>query len=190
MVSRAACRAVVKPARSGSVPGRSRRRGPSRGGWPGRGRAGPRFPGPGRRVLRAQDAAVEQGVAEREVGDLVFPALVVQADQRGCGVAAVIEQGGGEPVPGGEPGPVGEGDGDPGVDDPDGQAADPGQVGAVVQQCRHGQQCRHPEPPRKALRSLTSLIKRGGKRGFSCSRARVAVPPSEPRDQTADQRRA
>src|SRR6185437_14815410 len=84
-------------------------------------------------VLRAQDPAVQQGVAQREVGDLVFPAFVVEAEQRGGRVAVVIGEGGGEPVPGGEPGPGGEGDGDLGIDDPDGQAADPGQVGAITE---------------------------------------------------------
>ena len=83
-------------------------------------------------IARAQDPAVQQGVAQREVGDLVFPALVVEAEQRGGRVAVVIGEGSGEPVPGGEPGPVGEGDRDLGVDDPDGQGPDPGQVGAII----------------------------------------------------------
>jgi site-specific DNA recombinase len=61
---------------------------------------------------------------------LDLPALVVQPDQVGCGVGAVIEQGGGQPVGAGAAAGDG-GDGDLGLDDADLGGSQLGQVGAV-----------------------------------------------------------
>lgn len=50
------------------------------------------------RVARAQDPPAEQGMPQGEVGDLVFPPLVIEGDQRLGGPGAVIGQRGGQPV--------------------------------------------------------------------------------------------
>src|SRR5271154_946443 len=81
----------------------------------------------------AQDPAAEDGGLELEVGALDFPALVVQDGQIAGGVAVRVRQGGDQPaaacrVPG-----TGR-DGDLGVEDPDGDAAE----------------ARQPRPVRKA----------------------------------------
>ena len=59
-------------------------------------------------------------MAQGQVGDLMFPPLMVEADQRRGGVAAVVGQGGGQPVAAGPGGAIGAGDGDVRFDDPDG----------------------------------------------------------------------
>lgn len=48
------------------------------------------------RVARAQDPPAEQGMPQGEVGDLVFPPLVIEGDQRLGGPGAVIGQRGGK----------------------------------------------------------------------------------------------
>ncbi len=65
----------------------------------------------GQGVMRAQRSPGQQGVARREVGELV-PSFVVQADQRGGGAGAVIDQGGGQPADAAVRGAVMAGDGD------------------------------------------------------------------------------
>ena len=97
--SRAAWRAMLKLARSGSVPGvvsvASADRDPDDlvGGQQGVDLLGDAGQG-----ARAQDASAEHGLLDREVGGLDFPALVIELDQLECGVPAVVEQGGGQPV--------------------------------------------------------------------------------------------
>jgi hypothetical protein len=71
----------------------------------------------------AQDLAAEDGGLELEVGRLDFPALVVERDQVAGRVAAGVGQGGDQPVAG-DGAPGAGGDGDLGVDDPDGHAAE------------------------------------------------------------------
>ena len=129
--SRAAFRAMVKLARSGSVPGTVR-------GGVGDGGA-QRLVGDQQGVdllvdagggAGAQDPAAEDGGLELEVGGLDLPALVVEDGQVAGGVAGGVGQGGDQPVAaGGAPGAGG--DGDLGVDDPDGDAAEARQPGAV-----------------------------------------------------------
>lgn len=84
------------------------------------------------RVARAHQAPAHDRVAEREICALVFPAFVVEADERGgSGVAAGVGQGGDQPVGAGEHGAVGAGHRDLSVDDPDLDGADHRQVGAA-----------------------------------------------------------
>ena len=90
-------------------------------------------------VGRAQHPALEQGVPQREVGQFVFPPLVIQLDQRSRGVAAVIVEAGGQPVGGGVSGAVGAGDGDVGADDPHDVSAEARQERAVLEARQHRQ---------------------------------------------------
>src|SRR5262252_2251501 len=73
----------------------------------------------------AQDPASEHGFLQRIVSGFDLPSFVVQPDQVEGGVAAVIEQGGGQAVGTGAP-PGGGGDGDLALDDADFHAADAG----------------------------------------------------------------
>jgi hypothetical protein len=61
-----------------------------------------------------------------EVSRFHLPAFVVELDQVGGGIAAVVEQGGGQPVDAGTP-PSGGGDGELALDDADLQLPDPGE---------------------------------------------------------------
>jgi hypothetical protein len=66
----------------------------------------------------AQDTSSEHGLLDREVGKLRFPALVMQLDQLGRWVTAVVEEGGGQPVDAGGVAGVGS-KGDLALDDAD-----------------------------------------------------------------------
>src|SRR5271157_839488 len=57
-------------------------------------------------VAGAEHVPAEQGVPQRQVGDLDFPALMVKADQLPGGVAAPVPQRGDQPVAVADPGPV------------------------------------------------------------------------------------
>ena len=97
----------------------------------------PRSPVPGR--LRRPSAAPGPGagVAQREKGDLVFPALVVQGHQHVGGVGGMIEQGGGQPVRAAVPGSVVAGDRDRCGDNLDLHPADQRGEGAIGQVAEH-----------------------------------------------------
>ena len=85
----------------------------------------------------AQHPSLAEGVPQRQVGDLVFPAVVIQPDQRTGGIAAGVDQGGGQPVVRGVAAAVGAGHGDVGGDDAHRQRVDARQVGAVVAAGQH-----------------------------------------------------
>ena len=91
------------------------------------------------RIGRAQHAVFGEGVVQRQVGDLVFPAFVVDGDEPARGIVAQPLQGGGRPVGGGVAGAVGAGDGEVGGDDPHGQLTGARQVRAVVEPGQYGQ---------------------------------------------------
>ena len=76
-------------------------------------------------------------MAKRQVGHLDLPALVIQPDQLGRRVAAVIGQRGNEPVMVPDPGPVGAGDEQVRLDDPHREPVQLRQVRAVVQELEH-----------------------------------------------------
>jgi hypothetical protein len=82
-------------------------------------------------VAGAQHVPVEQGVPQGEVGGLDLPAFVVEPDQGGGRVAAVVGQGGDQPVAVVHAAAVRAGHGQVGFDDSDRQAVQTGQVGAV-----------------------------------------------------------
>ena len=69
-------------------------------------------------VTRAQGMTVQQGVPQGEVGGFDLPPLVVQADQGGSGIAAVVRQRGDQPVGVLDTAAVGAGDGQVRFDDP------------------------------------------------------------------------
>ena len=76
---------------------------------------------------------VQQGVPQRVVSTLDLPSLVIEPDQGQRRVAAVVGQGGDQPVPVPVAAAVSAGDGHVGLDDPHGQAVQVREVGAVRQ---------------------------------------------------------
>ena len=59
------------------------------------GEQGPQFLFEPGRIGRAQHAVFGEGVVQRQVGDLVFPAFVVDGDEPERGIVARVQQGGG-----------------------------------------------------------------------------------------------
>lgn len=95
--SRAACRAVVKLARSGFVSCLDR----GDHGHPEQLVDGQQCPDlllESGSILGAQHVPVEHGVPQRQIGDLDLPAFVVEPDQLGGRMAVVVQQGGDQPV--------------------------------------------------------------------------------------------
>ena len=130
MRSRAALRAMVKLARSGSMPGWRWRR-PWRCAGFGR-RPGGRRPLRGRRGgAGAEDPSTQDAGFQFEVCGLDLPPFVVELHQLERGVAVWVGQGGDEPVGAGRLAGFG-GNGDLRVDDADRSTAEHRLVGAVA----------------------------------------------------------
>jgi len=80
---------------------------------------------------------VQQGVPQGEVGRFDLPLLVIQAEQGGGGIAAVVRQRGDQPVGVLDAAAVGAGHGQVRFDDPHLQAVQVRAVGAVRQVLQH-----------------------------------------------------
>ena len=136
--SRAVFRAMVKLARSGSVPG-------TVGGVGDSGAEGLVGDQQGVNLLLdaaggtgAEHPAAEDRGFQLEVGGLDFPALMVEDGQVAGGVAGRVGQGGDEPAVAGEAARAG-GHRPASVDDPDGDPAEQGQPGPVGQPAQDGE---------------------------------------------------
>jgi len=119
-------------------------------------------------IPRAQHPALQQGVAQREVGDLVLPSFVIQRHQRARRVGAVVQQGRGQPVHAAVGGAVVAGDGHLGGDDADLDAAGQGGERPVGQVPEHQQAAGAGEPDQE-------LRLRGGDRGEKVPAVKAAV---------------